>query len=345
MHLKVLEEGDEGALDQFVAAHPWGSIEQTWAWGDLQTRIPGRPEFRVFGVWEGEGGSGAARLVASLLVIRQEMGFGKTWLWAPRGPLLPVGDAEMRAEAWALLQEAAKNWARLHGDVFLRVEPGWEREAAPAGEFELGGRATSETYVPAHSLVLDLSVGEAGVLAQMTQKGRYNIKVAEKHKVVVRDGGVAALPAFYAVFKETAGRDGFYLHKEEFYRDFLAVLGERAALYVASVDGEVVGGLMVTFFGDTGTYYFGASSGQFREAMAPYALQWHAIREALGRGLKVYDFFGIAPEGDEQHAWAGVTQFKTRFGGRRVNYEKARVFVYRRAWWWIYRFAKWLRRS
>ncbi len=330
MHVQPLTSEDASLLDAFVAGHFNGSIEQTWAFGVLQTKVAGRPEFRVFGLFEDE------KLVGSMLAIRQAMGLGKTWLWAPRGPLLPSGEEKA---AWALLQEACGNWARLHGDVFLRVEPGFL-----PGEFELGGRGTAEAYVPGHTLMLDLGLSEAELLAQMTQKGRYNIKVAEKHGVTVKEADLKGLHAFYEVFRETAGRDGFYLHQEAFYRDFLALLGKDAALYTAWIGDELVGGLIATFFRDQAVYYFGASAGKYREAMAPYALQWHAIREAKRRDCKSYDFFGIAPEGDAKHVLSGVTQFKTRFGGKRVDYAEPRVFVYRRAWWWLRSLAKLMRK-
>lgn len=330
MHVQPLSSEDALLLDDFVGGHFEGSIEQTWAWGELQTQIPGRPAFRVFGLFEDE------KLVGSMLVIRQAMGFGKTWLWAPRGPLLPDKKADI---AWGLLQEACFNWARLHGDVFLRVEPGFLK-----GEFDLGGKASPDAYMPSDTLVLDLSLSEADLLAQMAQKGRYNIKQAEKHGVVVTRVGAEALPEFYEVLKETGTRDGFAVHKEAFYEAFLGLPGEKAALYVARVKGELVGGLLATFCGRTATYYFGASAGKHRETMAPYALQWFAICEAKRTGFKVYDFLGVAPEGEEGHSLGGVTQFKTRFGGKRVTYEKARVFVYRRGWWILYRLAKALRR-
>ena len=61
--------------------------------------------------------------------------------------------------------------------------------------------------------------------------------------------------------------------------------------------------------------------------------------------MKVYDFLGVAPEGESSHALAGVTQFKTRFGGQRLAYEKAQVFALRPVWWLLYKWAKFLRRS
>jgi lipid II:glycine glycyltransferase (peptidoglycan interpeptide bridge formation enzyme) len=189
-----------------------------------------------------------------------------------------------------------------------------------------------------------LGLSEADLLAQLTQKGRYTIKVAEKQGVVVKEDDLKGLHAFYEVFRETAGRDGFYLHQEAFYRDFLALLGKDAALYTVWIGDELVGGLIATFFDHQSVYYFGASSGKHRETMAPYALQWHAIRAAKRRGLKIYDFFGVAPEGEPKHVLSGVTQFKTRFGGKRVDYAEPRVFVYQRMWWLLSRLAKFMRK-
>lgn len=334
MHVHVLESEDRQILTSFLAGSVSSPIEQSWAWGELQTTLKGRPEFRGFVVQED------GEWLASLLVIRQEMGLSKSWLWAPRGPVFKAGlSGEDAQEAWKLLQEACKNWARLKGDVFLRVEPGVLPE-----DFNLRGKPSRKEYLPSHTLILDLRLSEQALLEQMTQKGRYNIKLAEKAGVQVRRGTAKDLKAFYAVLEETGGRDGFSVHELSFYEDFMRILGNSARLYVAEHEGRVLGGLLATFFGDTATYYFGASSNEDRKVMAPYLLQWTAILDAKKEGYKQYDFLGVAPEGGEGHVLAGVTQFKTRFGGKRVNTKGARVLVYRRLWWFLYRAAKGLRR-
>ncbi|MFA6024014.1 MAG: peptidoglycan bridge formation glycyltransferase FemA/FemB family protein [Candidatus Gracilibacteria bacterium] len=331
MNIRQLQIGDKERFNAMVAAHPYGSVEQSFEWGELQTRIPGRPAFFVFGVFEGDD------LRGGMMVVRQVMGMGKTWLWCPRGPLLPAEGSE---EAWELLQGAAEALARADGDVFLRIEPGYPAERAPF----FGGKTSAEHYLPQDSLLLDLSLSEADLLAQMTPKGRYNIKLAEKRGVTVRRGRPEEVSVFYALLMSTAERDAFFVHEEAFYADFLRVLGDRAHFYLAFAEGEAVAGMLVTHFGSVATYYYGASGATHREKKAPYLLQWFAMREAKKAELKLYDFLGVAPEGDERHVLSGVTQFKTRFGGVRVQYTEARVFVYRRLWWWIYRVAKALRR-
>lgn len=328
MDIRIIRSEGRGSWDAFVAAHPYGGVEQSWAWGELQTRIPGRPAFYVLGAYEG------AILLGGTLVIRQEMGRGKAWLWCPRGPLLPTDGA---VEVWESLLKAVKELAKKHGDVFMRIEPGVPVDEA----FVAKGKLAENRYFPEHTLTLDLTLSEEDLLGQMTQKGRYNIKQAEKQGVTVREVGEDGVDDFYKLLADTADRDAFAVHKAHFYGDFLKSLNGN--LYLAQQNGEVVAGMLVTTFGETATYYFGASSSAHRESKAPYLLQWTAIRDAKRAGMKVYDFLGIAPEGDEKHAWAGVTQFKTRFGGKRVSYHSAQVFVFRTIWWALYRLAKWFK--
>lgn len=128
---------------------------------------------------------------------------------------------------------------------------------------------------------------------------------------------------------------------------------------------QTVAGIIVTHYKDTAIYYFGASGNAHRNVMAPYLLQWQAILDAKAAGLKYYDFLGIAPlknnaahvtaahaasphsapartsapaQSDRQdfdpvHPWAKVTDFKLKFGSRRVNYMPAFEIVFQPFWY------------
>lgn len=315
MKIREIKFEERDVYDAFVAA--FGGVEQSFEWGELQCTIPGRSAFFIFGVFEG------AEILGSILVIRQEMSFGKTWLWCPRGPVIRDW------AAWPALRGACMELAREGGDLYLRIEPGIEMR----DEFLVFEKEAAESYMPEETLMVTLSVSENEILKQMAQKGRYNIKIAEKAGVEVRRDCV--FKDFYAMLRETAERDGFHIHGPEFYEQMM----DFGKFYGAFLNGKLIAGIIVTYFGEIATYYFGASSGS-RDVMAPYLLQWTAMREAKAAGMKFYDFLGVAPEGDASHRLSGVTQFKTRFGGHRVKYHRARVLVFRSFWTWVAAFAK-----
>jgi lipid II:glycine glycyltransferase (peptidoglycan interpeptide bridge formation enzyme) len=73
-----------------------------------------------------------------------------------------------------------------------------------------------------------------------------------------------------------------------------------------------VGAIILSFFGGVATYLHGASSDEHRNLMANYFLQWEAIKRAKEKGMKKYDFFGIAVELNRKK-WAGITRFKKGF--------------------------------
>jgi peptidoglycan pentaglycine glycine transferase (the first glycine) len=65
-------------------------------------------------------------------------------------------------------------------------------------------------------------------------------------------------------------------------------------------------------------YYYGASVSEpeLRAKMPAYLLQWEMIRIARDAGCALYDFLGIAAPDDAHSHLAGVTDFKSKFGGR-----------------------------
>lgn len=337
MDIRLLTEADREAYNGFLLANN-GPIEQSYEWGELQCTVSGRPDFFVLGVFEN------VQMIASMLVIRQKMGLGKTWLWCPGGPVLSMVESdepwpsEVKAEVFKLLKNACEKEARKCGDLYLRIEPAYEVEIKL---FE-NEKKSKDSYLPRDTLVLDLHKSEEELLKEMKQKGRYNIKIAQKAGLVIRKNYISdgsqcrlVLDSFYNILKETGLRDGFHLHAKSFYENFMKILDKNALLYSAHLDNKMLGGILVTYFGDKTTYYFGASSNECRNLMAPYLLQWTAILDAKMAGMKSYDFLGIAPEKSPDHPLAGVSEFKLKFGGKRVQYEKAVLIVYKPFLSWL----------
>ena len=125
-----------------------------------------------------------------------------------------------------------------------------------------GWRPSGEQIQYRNTVVSDLTPSEDDLLAAMKPKWRYNIRLAERRGVVVRGGTAADLPAFYAMYAETGGRDGFLVRPFDYYRAiwerFLADgLGH---VLLAEVEGAPVAGLFLFRFGPTAWYFYGAST-------------------------------------------------------------------------------------
>lgn len=212
-------------------------------------------------------------------------------------------------------------------------------------------------YLPMYTIKVDLNQGHETLLSQMKRKGRYNITVAQKENVEIEcfygldsDEDISkALDEFYSVLKETGKRDKFGIHPKEYYLKMLNALKGNALLYIARSGGRAIAGIIVIYGKDEAVYYYGASSNEYRNLMAPYLLQWHAMKDAKAEGKGFYDFMGTArpaaaplergddngrPGGaaesggfhqgmsakdiefDKSDPLYGVSEFKQKFGGK-----------------------------
>ncbi len=331
-------------FDDFVRKHPFGTIHQTYEWGDFQAKSSKRDKFWML-VLEERTVTGR-KILGTALLVRQKLPFGLSWLYCPRGPLMDYENEKQIGLMCGKIMEIAKR----ENAVFLRMDPPVSIcDVEDVVKLENCYKAQKlcaahAEYMPGHTLMIDLSLSEDQILKQMKPKGRYNIKVAERHGVTVDLKCMKDIDVFYKLFNETTERDGFNGHPKEYYRNMLDVLGSRnAKLWIAYLKEKPLAAAIVTYFKDTATYYFGASSGDDRNVMAPYLLHWEIMRDAKKHGYKHYDLFGIAPDLKGQHPWATVSEFKLKFGGKRVDYLPARELVFKPFWYALMKLAKHLK--
>lgn len=351
---RILKPEEYSNWDNFVAVSSRPDIHQTSSWGRFQASKGSEWKFWIIGLFLDE------KLIGGTMISRRALPFGKCWLYVPKGPLLDYGVVSAEEVIKVLLGEI-----RLLGEkekaVFLRLEPGLvahgPRDFGSHAKFDwgkFGFRPAHAHYQPEHTLLVNLRPKESDILAQMKSKGRYNIKLAKKKGVKVILAGKdiekkKAVSEFYRILKETTARDGFSGHPEKYYLNMLETLGDKyVGLYLAEYEGKIIAGIVVTFYNDLAIYYFGASAGEYRNVMAPYLLQWTAIQEAKKRGVKWYDFLGTAPlvdtnsgfSYDEKHSWAGVTGFKLKFGGEKVDFIPGSELVLDPLFYWLMRLRK-----
>lgn len=210
------------------------------------------------------------------------------------------------------------------GTFLLRFDLPWEKSGeAPAwsrGRPRVG--KSPDDIQPPDTVVVDISPPLDRVLASMKQKTRYNVRLAAKKGVDVREGGPGDLDAWYALYRETGARDRIAIHSASYYRGLFALArgyegrGPSVKLFLAGCEGELLAGNIVAFWKSRAAYMYGASSGEKRNVMPTYALQWETMRAAKEAGCLTYDLSGIPPEPDAGHPMHGLYRFKTGFSER-----------------------------
>ncbi len=217
------------------------------------------------------------------------------------------------------VMEALRAKAKELNVGWIRIEPETEDVLSEIREAVKGVRITKAPHdmQPRETFVVDLALTEEELLAAMKPKARYNIGVAKKRGVnVMMSSDAKYVEAFIRLVMGTADRKGIVPHPKGYYKAMCAsLLGENGKIFAAEKDGEIIAANVVVFHGDTATYLHGGSDEAFRADMAPFLLQWEAMREAKRHGCSRYDFGGVSMAELEAGTgkWLGITRFKTGF--------------------------------
>ena len=188
---------------------------------------------------------------------------------------------------------------------------------------------------PPDSTLVDLTADEDEILNRMHTKWRYNIRLSERKGVVIHkylgndDLLSEKIDKFYELTKETNARDGNSSHGKAYYLDLIKSSAQEisdkkdspvVSLYIAEHEGDEIASIMTLFSHDEAIYLYGASSNNKRNLMPNHLLQWTAMKDAKAYGSKVYDMYGMPPEGkDENHPMHGLYMFKANFGGKNIH--------------------------
>ncbi|MDR2052984.1 MAG: peptidoglycan bridge formation glycyltransferase FemA/FemB family protein [Treponema sp.] len=349
------------ALDSCEGA----SFLQSAFWGRFKARFGWEAHAFLAG-WTGAPAENSA---LPLLVLTRPLIRGAGFAYVPWGPELPenlaasfpcpapgeTGEWGLSAVRTGALAELARE-LRPHlprNTAFIRFDPPWynaDGQDAPLLERPLL-RAAADVQPP-DTVLVNLDRSDEALLAAMKEKCRYNIRLSARKGVAVRRSGESELGVFYRLFEETARRDGIAIHSADYYAALFALAKEagrgvrvEARLYIAAHKGEDLAAIITLFRGAEAVYLYGASSNSKRNLMAPYLLQWTAMRDARDFGCKRYDLFGISPDGNPAHPMAGLYRFKTGFGGDIVHRSGSWDFAYRSPARTLFNMAEFLRKS
>ena len=321
--MKLVQIENQDKLNNFIGAQQHSQFLQSWEWGEFQQAV-GNKIMRL-------GVEDNGKLTAAATLIKKPLSGGKSYFYCPRAPV---------GETTELLFKEIGRLAQKEDVIFLRFEPQFKIPSNSAGRQNYKFKIQKTIDIqPSKTLILDLSKTKEELLANMHQKTRYNIRLAKKKGVEITEAGPERFNEFWQLMRETVKRDDFRLHNRGHYEKLLSINDNYIRLLIAEYKDRIIAANMVSFFGDTAAYLHGASGNDYRNVMAPYLLQWRAIKTAKDKGCQYYDFFGI-----DKIKWPGVTRFKKGFGGNEVEYPGTFDLVYNKPWYTIYKLARKARR-
>ncbi len=288
-----------------------------------------------------------AHKVKGTLVLERALPLGRSFLYTP----------ELRAEPDILLQLLPEvvAIARRRNSIFYRLELLVDKQEPLAPEWQAAltytrFRKAFESVQPDDRQIIPLH-NEESVLEQMKQKGRYNIRLAEKSDVFVRESTSKTLNSdiamFYSLFESTSKRDKFSIRPMQYFESLCQLLYDHnvGRLFIATYNNEPVAAAIITLYNEEAMYLYGASSNIHREKMGPYALHWAVMQWAISFEAKYYDLLAIRPEGTKPHPYDGITRFKEQFGGEPVHLLGSWDLPFTTTWYSLFAMAEKLRRK
>jgi lipid II:glycine glycyltransferase (peptidoglycan interpeptide bridge formation enzyme) len=340
----------------FLQTYEWGRVKAKYGWMPLYVVWTDNGQFFVMKDTD-HWSLDTDHCVAAALILKRQIlrnGFAArlSILYSPKGPLLDWSDEVLRKRVLNDLQAFAKK----QGAIFLKTDPdvvlGTGVPQAEDDYIDKGGQVvmselkrrgwlySSDQIQFKNTVLIDLNPSEEELLAQMKQKTRYNIRLAEKKGVNLRVGNQEDLGMIYKMYAETSIRDSFVIRDEDYYKtvwNLFMKAGEPACEpLIADVNGEPVAAIFVFYFAERAYYVYGMSRDKHREKMPTYLLQWEAIKRAKAMGCRVYDLWGAPDVLDESDSMWGVYRFKEGLGGKVVRTLGAWDFAPHPFWYKLY---------
>jgi lipid II:glycine glycyltransferase (peptidoglycan interpeptide bridge formation enzyme) len=334
---------------QFVQSRPEAHLLQTDEWGRLKAQF-GWSVDRV--ALEVDG-----RIVAGAQMLCRALPWGQTLVYLPKGPLVDWHDHRLVG----VLLETLASAARKRRAALLKIEPDLIDGSENAIQLEHLGFRPGQEVQPRSTVLIDLTPEPDDILGQMKSKWRYNVRLAARKGVIIRQGTLADLPTVYQLMKETADRDKFGIHEQEYYQaahDLFAssapsmpnaAISPQATWLFAEYEGELLAAIVVFACGQRAWYFWGASGDTRRNLMPNHLLQWTAIGWAREQGCTTYDLWGIPDDVgmnpaafEDPTTWGkdglwGVYRFKRGFGGQIYRTAGAWDMVISRWGYWLYK--------
>ncbi|MCK4891556.1 MAG: peptidoglycan bridge formation glycyltransferase FemA/FemB family protein, partial [Candidatus Pacebacteria bacterium] len=248
----------ENFSESFLQSWEWGEFQKSigrkiWrlavvedairqAQDDNKSQINSQPK-------AGQSRAEKFNILAVALIIKHDLPFGKSYLYCPRGPVTRISSIQYPVSSiYDLLFGEIQKIAKKEKSLFLKIDPPISRwfhsgngpvepkyKSCAKGPTVLTGLWSQHNYnlkkslneiQPKDTLILNLTKSEDNLLKEMKQKTRYNIRLAEKRRVKIKNYELRIdnkkifkkkFDFFWNLIEETSKRNKIISHSKDYY--------------------------------------------------------------------------------------------------------------------------------
>lgn len=311
--MKAKEKEINNELEEFLKNNPNINFMQTPNWAEIKENW--KKEFIIVRNKENKITGTMSILLRKVPIINRYI------MYAPRGFICETNDKETLEKLTNKAKEIAKKYKAF---IFI-LDPDVTNEDQKFKNImtDLGYKMkknikrSNDVIQPKYLYKLNIkNKNEEEVMKLFSQKTRYNIKLAIKKGVKIREGDIKDINTFFKIMKETGKRDNFYVRKKTYYEKVYKEMSkEHAKILIAEYKNTEIAAAMPIMYGNKVWYLYGGSTNKYRNLMPNYLLQWEMIKLAINLKCETYDFGGISGYMNTNSKSYGVYRFKKGFNG------------------------------
>lgn len=328
MQVQVIDDSFDKHKFNSVAIHPL----QSWEWGEARKKM--EVEILRLGEFSKDQLENIFQLtIHSIPYTQFKIGYLPRSVWPSKKTL-----------------EFLFDFGKKLNIVFIKIEPYVFTSQMTNDKLQINAKyqisKSPHPLFPEWSQILNLHKSEDDLLNAMHSKTRYNIRLAEKKGVIVKEmSDEKGFDIFSKLYFETCRRQKYFGHTPHYHKIIWEFLKKNIAhILIAFYNDVPLAAYELFYFNKVFYYPYGGSSNEYRNFMATNLLMWEAIKLGKKLGAEHFDMWGsLSPKYSHDHSWAGFTRFKEGYGTEFVEFVGSYDQIINQTGYSIYNFAYKLR--
>jgi lipid II:glycine glycyltransferase (peptidoglycan interpeptide bridge formation enzyme) len=213
------------------------------------------------------------------------------------------------------------DYGKKNNIIFIKIEPYIQKSQITNNKLQMNSKLqiSKHPLFPTWTQVLDLNKSEEELLKSFHSKTRYNIRLAEKKGVVVREmSNEKGFKFFSKLYFQTCKRQKYFGHTPKYHKIVWDSLKKDIAyILIAFYNETPLAAYELFYFKNTLYYPYGGTSLEYRNLMASNLLMWESIKLGKKLGAEKFDMWGsLGPNYDTTDPWSGFTRFKEGYNAK-----------------------------